>query len=871
MKNESSDVYEIDTKAANRIGRRLRRLAGGAGRGGGIGRRIGDNEPFDPNAYDGDGDGKVQDNTAFERPAVAPAQITQALPITQQAPAGSDEATREITTGDPTGNPTIPERSDGTPKVAGEGDTSLVVPTSAPALSRAEQRRRDYLKREKAQKRLPSGRKSDELGSLEGLTNKEIAERLAPATEKEYYEASRDAVVGNPSRYKSRAAYDEAAKAHKTVYDYETRIRKEQLEALRKVYDAEFGRSALDKDSREQPLLYEKRFTELFGSGVAFAAQRADKRGEPAYNGWLLDENKFIEFLAWLKNETVDQNGNPKPNAKPELVALALFVGEQMNEWVTADGHHKLFTPYVWSKSKGGAFLTRSGVYDFAKVSPFEFMLANLLLDSNNPIYKGIDPEYRTNTRHNFGNRETQAAALLLNTFFDWIADNHTYIDRDGKVNGLPTRNQLLARLRLIQEAKYVQAAFGMMLPRGIRKPVTDRAGQVLGSVGVANNSHTAKTFIPEDVATFRVILEQALANNPAFRDAVIQAGSMPMGRQHPALLRNPAAPLIIGADLITNNNNVREGRLQRAWNRIKDAAQMRKKALIPDASAPNGYRKRTFNEVVSSPMEQIGLGDDGGWAGQTSMFDGRITFNPTAIDGYFLDGSDIDNETVNPTKPFTTHAGADSLIIHEWAHGFQMALVVDVTNELRRIKEEMQLDLMAQGVSPTDAAKQSNDWFIAQLERAGVTYSGVRDGRTTGGKPMTIDAGWGLIMNRANNNNLGITNFTSRDAIPKGRGVIDWENPQKYGFDTPEELLTVLMGTLAEWQDRRTLHDERRTLKEDYDKDVRTLEEARQQGLVSDARYKQLLEQLNKDYSRKIKKVHTKAVWSCEPYCGAQ
>ena len=870
MNNDSSDVYEIETKAANRIGRRLRRLLGGAGRGGGrgggIGKRIGD-EPFDPNAYDGDGDGLVQDGTAFERPAVASAQVLQALPITRQAPAGSDEAVRETVTGDPTGNPTIPERSDGTPKVAGEGDTSLVVPTSAPALSKAEQRRKDYLKREKAQKRLPSGRKNDERGSLEGLTNKEIAERLVPATEKEVYEAARDTAVGNPSRYPTRAHYDEAVKTHKTVYDYETRVRKAQLEALRKVYDAEFGRGALDKDSREQPLLYEKRFIELFGSGVAFAQERVNRRGQNAYHGWLLDETKFIEFMNWLKNETVDQNGNPKPNAKPELVALALFVGDQMRDWLNANGHQKLFMAF-W----GGQFLTQSPAFDFARVSPFEFMLANLLLDKNNPIYKGIDADQRANTRHDFGNGERAAAELLLNTFFDWIADNHTYIDRDGKVNGLPTRNQLLARLNYIQEAKYTQAALGMLLPRPLRQPVIDNTGAVLGSFEVVNTSHTAKTFDPEDVATFRVIVEQALANNPAFRDAVIQAGSMPMGRQHPALLRNPASPLIVGADLITNKNNVREGRLQRAWNRLKEAALLRKKGLIPDASAPNGYRKRTYNEVVSTPMEQIGLGDSGGWAGQASMFDGHITFNPTSVDLHFFEGSDIDNETVNPTKPFTTHAGVDSLIIHEWSHGFNMALAMDITNELRRIKDEMELDLIAQGVSPTDAAKQSNDWFIAQLERGGLTYSAIRDGRMSGGaKPLTIDASWGFIVDRANNTKLRGKNFTSRDALPKGRGVIDWENPQKYGFDTREELLTVLMGTLADWQDKRALHDERRQIAVDHKNRIALSEQAVRRGVISQADHEQNVEQFEKDLSKKIKDIHTKAVDSDEPYVASE
>lgn len=61
--------FEFDAKAGNRA---LRKLGGSIGRGGGRGGRGtlgGMNERFDPNAFDGDGDGFVQDSTPFERPA----------------------------------------------------------------------------------------------------------------------------------------------------------------------------------------------------------------------------------------------------------------------------------------------------------------------------------------------------------------------------------------------------------------------------------------------------------------------------------------------------------------------------------------------------------------------------------------------------------------------------------------------------------------------------------------------------------------------------------------------------------------------------------------------------------------------------------
>jgi hypothetical protein len=64
--DEEKFVEPVRTKAVNRLGRRL----GGGGKGGvrKIGRSMQD--PFDPKAWDGDGDGIVQEGTMWERPAI---------------------------------------------------------------------------------------------------------------------------------------------------------------------------------------------------------------------------------------------------------------------------------------------------------------------------------------------------------------------------------------------------------------------------------------------------------------------------------------------------------------------------------------------------------------------------------------------------------------------------------------------------------------------------------------------------------------------------------------------------------------------------------------------------------------------------------
>ena len=60
-----TDKYELDVKAGNRLGRRLRTTLGRIGQAAStLGSRT---EPFDPNAYDGDGDGVIQDGSQWER------------------------------------------------------------------------------------------------------------------------------------------------------------------------------------------------------------------------------------------------------------------------------------------------------------------------------------------------------------------------------------------------------------------------------------------------------------------------------------------------------------------------------------------------------------------------------------------------------------------------------------------------------------------------------------------------------------------------------------------------------------------------------------------------------------------------------------
>ena len=97
---EHKDIYEIDIKDGNSIGRRLGRNIGSAASNLARGaKEILITEPFDPNAYDGDGDGIIQDGTVWKRPVVLRAQSVPGLP-SPKAEESSREAVRKEDTTD---------------------------------------------------------------------------------------------------------------------------------------------------------------------------------------------------------------------------------------------------------------------------------------------------------------------------------------------------------------------------------------------------------------------------------------------------------------------------------------------------------------------------------------------------------------------------------------------------------------------------------------------------------------------------------------------------------------------------------------------------------------------------------------------------
>lgn len=852
--NDNNETFSLEVKAANRISRRLRRFLGSAGRGsggGGIGRRIGSEEPFDPNAYDGDGDGVVQDGSAFERTITAPAQVPQGAIANDEV----SQPTNNVVT------PTVATRPDGKPRQTGEGDTSLVKPMPSRA-TRAEQRQADYLDGRKRRSQLASGRASNaERGSLEGLSNKEIAERIVPATEKEFYEASRDAAVGSPSRYKTQALYEEAVAAHRVAYETSKRRKRSQLEALRAVYDDKFGRGALDKDSRQNPRQYEQRVVELLGSQVGFHHARQDRRGRwDTQQGWIRDNDKWGEFVSELVSKAMLPNATTDEQVFAQTVAQLTLAAE-------ANG----FTNEFWSVTTQTGFDPTNPA---SIVSALEFILSELLVPQGvgDPLSLrgGMAPQLRLNEKHtldgsNTGRVSKEMILKILDDYFDWIAANHSYITRNGRLDGLPTKEQLRARIDLIEKSRYLGGAFGVLFTRPMLFVQNGQARSADESV--MNN---AASYHPDDIRTLRALVAKALDDNPAWKDAVVMAGSYPISRSHPALSSNLQTENISTPELATNAGGVRQGKLQKVWQRLKDGLELTENRLVRDTSSPTGSRERNELETISLPQVIFNNGENNsGVAGFTQMADATIHLSGSHIDKSIIQGTRIDNETVNTTKPFTDHVGHDGLFIHEWAHGFHFTLIQDLTNELRRVRDEMAETKVQNGMNRQQAERDANLWMKQQRIRAGLVYH-IDGNRGMGGSSPSVrdesmDAVWQTILRQSNDR--GIRDFSSRDAIPKTRGVFDWDNPQKYGVSTRQELLAQALDVLRRFQDERDLFDKRQSVTKYEQDEIRRIHGLMSNGLLDSISAQQQLEQVKRRAASMRRETNDLARSSDEPY----
>jgi hypothetical protein len=221
-----TDTFNFDAKSGNRAARRAARAIGNIGKR--IGRTMARQEPFDPDAEDGDGDGTVQDGTIWERPPGVGIQDVEV-----QRSVARD-------TGDTTGEP-MPPREEVIADVISEDS---VVESKRGAV-------RPY---------DPTDRRN-----LQGRTPEEIAEIIVPSNNEDFIYQASAAIAGSPEDYESlpeyMAAFERAMQivVQRQVYTSLPSI------AIGEIYSEAFGRDAWDSDAIDNKQLYMQRLGGLFG------------------------------------------------------------------------------------------------------------------------------------------------------------------------------------------------------------------------------------------------------------------------------------------------------------------------------------------------------------------------------------------------------------------------------------------------------------------------------------------------------------------------------------------------------------------------------------------------------------------------------
>lgn len=312
-----TDTFDFDAKAGNRAGRRLRRALGNIGQS--IGRGIVRQEPFDPKAEDGDGDGLVQDGSIWERPtgtALRSVSLTGGM--------GGDDDTGAIPSTAPD------DGADVTTDSGTVAETKEALPYD------------------------PTDRRS-----LIGLTPEQIAERIVPDNALDAFEQRVAFLVGPPSQYPDQRTYEQAVREAEDLVSRYDEYFSRPAEALGDLYIDAYGAEAWERDAIDDPAIYAERLEELFGTGNltpqqyanrSFLEQRGAKHALNLNDGQNVSDEDFSpETIALLRKnlaetlrrnpaflETVQKFGSPPVVANHPRVSGRIFDEDGEGHWAAA-------------------------------------------------------------------------------------------------------------------------------------------------------------------------------------------------------------------------------------------------------------------------------------------------------------------------------------------------------------------------------------------------------------------------------------------------------------------------------------------------------------------------------------------------------
>lgn len=482
-----TEQFHLFVKDGNRLGRRLRKLGGTlggrGGRGGGAGRIGSIREPFDPNAFDGDGDGLIQDSSPWERPAAVSAQTISstvsaeaelidpkeresATSVGETRPAKNRKERRAQRASSPA---TVDTPSVDTPLrelIAEpdlyEEDIDVFVPTppvlleeGVSGISVDEQRRRELDKRDN---RLPN--------KTIDMTPDELALMAVPLDDDG--ENSADAIAGHPSQYPTPA---DAATARNFIETYNSSTRTRYvpgLTVITKIYEDKYGTGAFNEDVHRNRGLFRERMKELIGDAVPFALLLGTKlnfdlnespvQPRPIQRPELIDvsQNKFL-------NEML---GDPNTSSFAKLLFAHILSENPKSEIYSSHGPGRIGTEqYKPELTPIHAFIAR-------QIFPFVTTPATgdtLSIQNNIAMVRHDLDEIPLESWNPRGMSSAELVEFVQNQYFDWAVKQQTFIDkginRDGTSGNLPSEEQVSARIEMARGAESVSRSMELLFP----------------------------------------------------------------------------------------------------------------------------------------------------------------------------------------------------------------------------------------------------------------------------------------------------------------------------------------------------------------------------------------------------------------------
>lgn len=338
-----TDTFDFDAKAGNRAGRRLRRALGNIGQalGGSIGRGAMRQEPFDPRAEDGDGDGIVQDGSIWARPA----GVTSPS-VTPPSDGGDDDTRAE---GIP--RPQAPDAI---------ADTGQVVESKVTQAFNAERHT-----------------------TLEGRSPEEIAELIVPADLEELNYQREAFLTGDESRYESTEDYLDARDAARELVESQYIGTDKWWWKLTQVYQNAFKSDPAD-DALNNPQQYSDNLISLLGIdelGLDPNQQRvrdALKRHIPS--GYFIDPDFRPETIQKLRQKVADAlRANPELlEAVQKFGSVPIFINHPRSSPFALDKNGRQLP--LWALAGIGGEYGKKGKYHTQGM--FDPLAGNIHIDA---------------------------------------------------------------------------------------------------------------------------------------------------------------------------------------------------------------------------------------------------------------------------------------------------------------------------------------------------------------------------------------------------------------------------------------------------------------------------------------------------------